>query len=191
MYSTTGAGAADTAGAGATYSSTGAGAAETAGAGATYSSTGAGAADTAGACRRTQSQVRARRTRGQSACRRARRTCRSCDGLRQPPPYAQLAARASRKHEVSCCVSAMRSNRQHGRRVQHQPWMSPAEVSAKRSENNACEPRRLVVVVAVAVVRTQCSRSVFVDTTARMHRIRVAEHLGVRLPASPPPPCPQ
>ena len=49
MYFSTGAGAAITAGAGATYSSTGDGAAYTAGAGATYSSTGASAVYTAGA----------------------------------------------------------------------------------------------------------------------------------------------
>merc|ERR1719511_539661 len=46
MYSTTGAGAAYTAGAGAMYSTTGAGAAYTAGAGAIYSTTGAGVATT-------------------------------------------------------------------------------------------------------------------------------------------------
>ena len=42
-----------------------------------------------------------------------------------------------------------------------------------------------LVVVVVVVVRTECSRSVFVDTTARMHRIRVAEHLGVKTPGVP------
>ena len=39
----------------------------------------------------------------------------------------------------------------------------------------------------VVVVRTRCGRDVFIHITARMHLIGVAEHLGVRLPASPPP----
>ena len=41
-------------------------------------------------------------------------------------------------------------------------------------------------VVVVVVVRTRCNRVVFIHTTARMHRITVAEHLGVKLPVSPP-----
>ena len=36
-------------------------------------------------------------------------------------------------------------------------------------------------------VRTRCYNGVFLHTTARVHPIRVAEHLGVRLPVSPPP----
>ena len=39
----------------------------------------------------------------------------------------------------------------------------------------------------VVVVRTRCNRDVFIHITARMHLIGVTEHLGVRLPASPPP----
>ena len=42
------------------------------------------------------------------------------------------------------------------------------------------------VVVVVVVVRTRCNRDVFIHITARMHLIGVTEHLGVRLPASPP-----
>ena len=61
--------------------------------------------------------------------------CRSNDEWRQPPPFVPPVARASKKHEVSCYVSAMRTIQQHGRRVQHQPWMSPVWVLAKRSEN--------------------------------------------------------
>ena len=39
----------------------------------------------------------------------------------------------------------------------------------------------------VVVVRTLCICDVSVHTTQQMHQIRVAERLGVRLPASPPP----
>ena len=39
----------------------------------------------------------------------------------------------------------------------------------------------------VVVVRTRCYNGVFLHTTARWHLIGVAEHLGIRLPASPPP----
>ena len=45
----------------------------------------------------------------------------------------------------------------------------------------------VAVVAVVVVVRTGCMTNVFVDKRQRMHLIGVAEHLGVRLPASPPP----
>ena len=41
--------------------------------------------------------------------------------------------------------------------------------------------------MVVVVVRTRCYNGVFLHATARLHLIGVAEHLGVRLPASPPP----
>ena len=47
------------------------------------------------------------------------------------------------------------------------------------------------VVVVVVVVRTLCFTRVSVHSRARMHRIRVAERLGVKLAASPPPPSPR
>ena len=39
----------------------------------------------------------------------------------------------------------------------------------------------------VVVVRTVCMTKMFIHERQRMHRIGVTEHLGVRLPASPPP----
>ena len=47
--------------------------------------------------------------------------------------------------------------------------------------------RPCVVVVVVVVVRTCSMTHVSVDMRQRMHLIRVAGHLGVRLPATPPP----
>ena len=41
--------------------------------------------------------------------------------------------------------------------------------------------------VVVVVVRTRCHNDVFLHTSARMHLITVAEHMGVRLPVSTPP----
>ena len=54
-----------------------------------------------------------------------------CDAWQQQLPSAQQAARVSRRHEVVGCVVAKRTTGGHGSRVQHQPWMSPAWVSAK------------------------------------------------------------
>ena len=47
--------------------------------------------------------------------------------------------------------------------------------------------RREGWLLLVVVVRTRCTSNVSVDTTVRMHLITMAEHLGVRLPVSPPP----
>ena len=56
--------------------------------------------------------------------------------------------------------------------------------------DSACcpEPERLVVMV---VVLTMCNDNVSVDIAARMQLIQAAEHLGVTLPASPPPTNPR
>ena len=55
--------------------------------------------------------------------------------------------------------------------------------------DSACcpEPERLVVMV----VLTMCNDNVPVDIAARVQLIQAAEHLGVRLPASPPPTNPR
>ena len=58
-----------------------------------------------------------RRTRGQSACRRASRTCHSCDGWRQPPPYAPPCC---------SCLQKARSLRLRLRHAEHPTWASRA-----------------------------------------------------------------
>ena len=55
---------------------------------------------------------------------------------------------------------------------------------AKQMSTQTCLSLLVQLVLLVLLMRTRCNRGVFIHTTARMHRITVAEHLGVRLPVS-------
>ena len=88
--------------------------------------------------------MRAPRTRGQSACRRARWTCRSCDEWRQPRPYVQPVVRLSKKHEVSCCISAPTENpAPAASRATSAMDAARLGLSRKVRKTNVCEPKHL------------------------------------------------